>query len=86
MVSLYFCAANLIHDFSTSRDPTPSTSGLTKWYPTSQYPLDYYRIGNLHQEHEPIVKMDRGLFDERARFWRTVGAHLPASHLFKEEL
>lgn len=68
------------------RKPTPDSSDLTKWTPTKGFPLDYYRIGHAHDAKKPLLGMETGLFDNRAEFWRDLGAHLPARHGTKDEL
>lgn len=67
------------------RNPTPSSSKLPKWQPTSKFPLNYYRIGNQNED-KPFIAMETGLYEDRARFWREIGAHLPANVRQKDEL
>lgn len=43
------------------------------------FPIDYYRIGNANFDGKPKFGMEYGgLFENRAQFWRTIGANLPA--------
>lgn len=72
--------------FFADRNPTPDTSNLPKWHSTQEFPLNYYRIGNTNHDGKPMFGMEEGLFDDRARFWREIGAHLPARSNAKEEL
>lgn len=37
-------------------------------------------------ESEPLVAMEKGLFQDRANFWYELGAHLPARTDKKDEL
>lgn len=49
--------------------------------------MNYYRIGNLNFEGKAVFgNEDGGIFEDRAKFWRDLGAHLPAAHTKKDEL
>lgn len=49
--------------------------------------MNYYRIGNLNFEGKAVFgNEDGGIFEDRAKFWRDLGAHLPAAHTNKDEL
>lgn len=67
------------------RNPTPASNELPRWQQASKFPLNYYRIGNLN-EHQPFIAMETGLYDDRARFWREIGAHSPPKVAAKDEL
>lgn len=68
------------------RNPTPNSSRLPKWDELNGFPVNYYRIGNFHFDTKPMFGMESGgIFEDRARFWREIGAHLPA-HSNKDEL
>lgn len=69
------------------RNPTPDSSLLPKWEEVKRFPIDFYRIGNFHFENKPTFGMESGgLFDDRMKFWKELGAHLPAKHFHKDEL
>lgn len=68
------------------RNPTPDSGHLPKWEPANGFPLKYYRIGNLNHDGKPLFGMEiDGVFQDRAEFWREIGAHLPTRSL-KDEL
>lgn len=63
------------------RNPTPESSNLPKWQTANEVPVNYYRIGRLHFESKPLFGMESGgLFDERTKFWRELGANKPTNH------
>lgn len=61
------------------RNPTPASSNLPKWTPTNRAPVTFYRIGNANYPGKALFGMeDGGIFQDRADFWRHIGAHLPS--------
>lgn len=69
------------------RNPTPKSSYLPKWKKLKEFPINYYRIGNLNFENKPMFGNEYGgMFEDRAKFWRELGAHLPAANVKKDEL
>lgn len=70
------------------RNPTPATSSLPKWHEAIQsQPSKYYRIGNLNFQGKPVIGMEYGgLFEDRAKFWRKLAAHLSSNYATKDEL
>lgn len=46
-----------------------------------------YRIGNTYFKGNPKFGMEHGgLFEERAKFWRMIGAHSQVDYSVKNEL
>lgn len=73
--------------FVEYRNPTPDSSYLPKWEQTNRFPLNYYRIGNSNFEGKSMFGMEYdGLFEDRATFWRELGAFLPSEKSSKDEL
>lgn len=69
------------------RNPTPKSSYLPKWEKTKGFPLNFYRIGNWNFDTNSMFGMeDGGLFEERAKFWRELGAFSPVNQMTKDEL
>lgn len=73
-------------NFHFRRQPTLDDSKLPKWDEATSYPVKYLRIGNKDQESSELIKMEKGLLQERADFWYEIGAHLPAKTDVKVEL
>lgn len=60
-------------------NPTPESSPLPKWVETREFPVKYYRLGNLNFDSKPMFGTEKGgIFEERAKFWRELGTHLPS--------
>ena len=60
---------------------------MPKWDKLNGFPINYYRIGNWHFENKTMFGNENGgILEDRATFWRFLGAHLPAVHLKKDEL
>uniref|UniRef100_A0A182JRH2 Carboxylic ester hydrolase n=1 Tax=Anopheles christyi TaxID=43041 RepID=A0A182JRH2_9DIPT len=84
-------------NFARTGNPTPADDKdktLPQWLPADDFPLRYLRIGSLDSTKEQIVAMETGLFEERAAFWRQLGAHhasanssdIDKNHQFRNEL
>lgn len=64
-------------NFHRFRNPTPDSSPLPKWVETKEFPVNYYRLGNLHFDNKPMFGMESGgIFEDRAAFWRQLYANL----------
>lgn len=82
---MLFLFATLYVIFHLCRNPTPKSSHLPKWEKANGFPLNFYRIGNWNFEAKAMFGMENdGLFEDRSKFWRELGAFLPAST--KDEL
>lgn len=74
-------------DLFDCRNPTPAMSKLPKWEKADGFPLKYYRIGNSNHNGKPLFGMEvDGIFHDRAKFWREIGAHLPSQDFKRDEL
>ncbi|XP_031616881.1 cholinesterase 2-like, partial [Contarinia nasturtii] len=74
-------------DFARTGNPTPESSNLPKWIEAKEFPLRYYRFGNLNFDGKPMFGMEEnGIFEERTKFWREIEAFLPSTHSQKEEI
>lgn len=68
-------------------NPTPESSQLPKWHEAKEFPVNYYRLGNLNFDSKPMFGTEKGgIFEERAKFWRELGTHLLSSKPKKTEL
>lgn len=77
----------LIQSTSPHSNPTPDTTLLPKWEKANGFPLKYYRIGNSNHNGKSLLAMEiDGIFNDRANFWRKIGAHLPRHSLGRDEL
>ncbi|XP_031636223.1 venom carboxylesterase-6-like [Contarinia nasturtii] len=67
-------------DFARTGNPTPESSNLPKWVEAKEFPLNYYRLGNLNYDGKPMFGMERhGIFEERTKFWREIEAFQPSA-------
>lgn len=49
--------------------------------------MKYYRLGNLNFDGKPMFGTENGgIFEERAKFWRELEAHLSSVKAQKDEL
>lgn len=64
--------------FARTGNPTPPNSGFPEWKPVEKYPLRYAHIGSKDHDNWSVLQNREGFFEERANFWRGLGAHLPA--------
>lgn len=54
-------------------NPTPNTSHLPKWNEAREFPVNYYRFGNLNFEEKPLFGSETGgIFENRAKIWREI--------------
>lgn len=60
------------------RNPTPNQDEIAdadriEWKPTTDYPVDYMKIGERNIESGQFIKMESGLLQQRANFWMDLG-------------
>ncbi|XP_031628536.1 liver carboxylesterase 1-like [Contarinia nasturtii] len=68
-------------DFARTGNPTPESSNLPKWIEAKEFPLRYYRFGNLNFDGKPMFGMEEnGIFEERTKFWREIEAFQPSAN------
>nr|AXB38858.1 juvenile hormone esterase [Sitodiplosis mosellana] len=73
-------------DFSRTGNPTPNSSHLPKWHETRDFPITYYRLGNLNFDGKPMFGTEKGgIFEERAKFWRVLEARIHSTKPQKDE-
>lgn len=71
-------------NFARTGRPTPEDTVaalplvVPAWKTSTQFPLNYLRIGNRYESELPLVDLEVGLLDERLGVWRELRAHGPA--------
>ncbi|XP_053697726.1 juvenile hormone esterase [Sabethes cyaneus] len=75
-------------NFARTGNPTPSTDNgaIPHWPQAKSFPLTYLRIGSLDSSNEPLLAVEKGLFEERAALWRDLKAHHSPKGSTKDEL
>lgn len=72
-------------NFATHGNPTPPQSEISKWKPTTSYPLDYVRIGTKDPDNWVLLNNEKNFLQDRCDFWNQLKAHFPKIH-GKDEL
>ncbi|XP_055700201.1 juvenile hormone esterase-like [Phlebotomus papatasi] len=70
-------------NFAEFGNPTPfqDKNPQPLWNAAGSFPYDYLRIGNYNSTNKPILAMEHGLYEERAKLWKKITSIMNASEI-----